>query len=207
MTFFLPIAITTVLTVAAVLAGLTIIAYILKMRRRRFEVPFSTLWHRVLREKEATSLWKHLRRFLSLLLALAMLALFGCSNPAEDKPEAEVGEAKAVDSKASGGETLPISQENSSISFVGSKVVGSHDGGFNAFVGETNDAWVNDMWADPVGRDDVFEALSTASDGPVAEGSGGAPGPQAGATSCTPSGSGMPAWQPPHPMARAKASV
>jgi Ca-activated chloride channel homolog len=71
----MPIALGTVLTVAAVLGGLTVIAYILKMRRRRFEVPFSTLWHRVLREKEATSLWKHLRRLLSLLLQLAILAL------------------------------------------------------------------------------------------------------------------------------------
>lgn len=75
MTALLPIALQTVLVVAGVLAALTVIAYILKMRRRRFEVPFSTLWHRVLREKEATSLWKHLRRFLSLLLQLFMIAL------------------------------------------------------------------------------------------------------------------------------------
>ena len=45
------------------------VAYILKMRRRRFEVPFSTLWQRVLREKEATSLWRRLKR---LLLAPAL---------------------------------------------------------------------------------------------------------------------------------------
>ena len=44
----------------------------------------------------------------------------------------------------------------------------------NPVVGETNDAWVNNMWANPVGRDEVFEALNTASDGPVAEGSIGA---------------------------------
>ncbi len=45
------------------------------MRRRRFEVPFSTLWQRVLREKEATSLWKRLKRLLSLLLTLLVLGL------------------------------------------------------------------------------------------------------------------------------------
>lgn len=75
MTALLPIALQTVLVVAAVLGALAVVAYILKMRRRRFEVPFSTLWHRVLREKEATSLWKHLRRFLSLMLQLLMIAL------------------------------------------------------------------------------------------------------------------------------------
>jgi len=73
--FLLPIPLATLAWVAAVAGGLTVTAYILKMRRRRFEVPFSTLWHRVLREKEATSLWKRLKRWLSLLLALFMLGL------------------------------------------------------------------------------------------------------------------------------------
>jgi hypothetical protein len=78
-----PIALETVAIIAAVLAGLAIVAYILKMRRRRFEVPFSNLWHRVLKEKETTSLWKHLRRILSLLLALIMLGalLFAATEP------------------------------------------------------------------------------------------------------------------------------
>jgi len=44
----------------------------------------------------------------------------------------------------------------------------------NPVVGETNDANVNNMWADPIGRDEVFAALNEASDGPVAEGSVGA---------------------------------
>jgi D-aminopeptidase len=44
----------------------------------------------------------------------------------------------------------------------------------NPVVGETNDARVNDMWADPVQREHVFEALERASGGPVAEGSVGA---------------------------------
>lgn len=75
MSLLAPIGLSTVAMFAAVLAGLTVVAYILKMRRRRFEVPFSSLWQRVLREKEATSLWKHLRRLLSLLLALFILGL------------------------------------------------------------------------------------------------------------------------------------
>lgn len=44
----------------------------------------------------------------------------------------------------------------------------------NPVVGETNDARVNNMWADPVQRDEVFAALTSASSGPVAEGSVGA---------------------------------
>ncbi len=44
----------------------------------------------------------------------------------------------------------------------------------NPVVGETNDARVNDMWADPIGREEVFAALDAASSGPVPEGSVGA---------------------------------
>ncbi len=44
----------------------------------------------------------------------------------------------------------------------------------NPIVGETNDAWVNDMWANPIGRAEVFAALDGARGGPVAEGSVGA---------------------------------
>jgi D-aminopeptidase len=44
----------------------------------------------------------------------------------------------------------------------------------NPIVGETNDARVNDMWANPVRREHVYEALDTATSGPVEEGSVGA---------------------------------
>ena len=44
----------------------------------------------------------------------------------------------------------------------------------NPVVGETNDGRVNNMWADPIGHDEVFAALAAASDGPVTEGSVGA---------------------------------
>jgi D-aminopeptidase len=44
----------------------------------------------------------------------------------------------------------------------------------NPVVGETNDARVNNMWANPVQREHVYEALAKASGGPVAEGSIGA---------------------------------
>ena len=44
----------------------------------------------------------------------------------------------------------------------------------NPVVGETNDSRVNNMWADPIQRAEVFEALNNADSGPVAEGSVGA---------------------------------
>ncbi len=50
----------------------------------------------------------------------------------------------------------------------------------NPIVGETNDSRVNDMWADPIGYEQVAEALDNADSGPVAEGSvGGGTGTQA----------------------------
>jgi Ca-activated chloride channel homolog len=61
--------------VAAGAAVLAIGAYIIKMRRRRFEVPFSHLWQRVLQTKDANSLWQHLKRLISLLLILLILGL------------------------------------------------------------------------------------------------------------------------------------
>lgn len=44
----------------------------------------------------------------------------------------------------------------------------------NPIVGETNDARVNNMWADPIQRDEVFYALNNATSGIVEEGSVGA---------------------------------
>ena len=55
--------------------GVVTVLYILKLRRRRVRVPFSKLWDRVLLEKESTSLFRRLKRLLSLLLQLAFLFL------------------------------------------------------------------------------------------------------------------------------------
>src|SRR5690606_1520146 len=73
MTLGMPIAVWTVLAVAGGLGALAVVAYILKMRRRRFEVPFSTLWQRVLLVRVNTTLLRHLRRLLSLRLQLLLL--------------------------------------------------------------------------------------------------------------------------------------
>jgi polyisoprenoid-binding protein YceI len=65
---------------------------------------------------------------LPLLLALA------CGNPAEDKPEAEVGQASHGGMHQPEGVAYTFS-EASKIEFVGSKVTGQHDGGFRSFEG------------------------------------------------------------------------
>jgi hypothetical protein len=59
---------------AAVGLGVAVL-YVLKLRRRVVAVPFSPLWERILRDKDATSLFSKLKRLLSLFLQLALLAL------------------------------------------------------------------------------------------------------------------------------------
>ena len=54
---------------------MVVVFYILKLRRRPVAVPFSKIWDRILRDKEATSLFSQLKRLLSLLLQLALLTL------------------------------------------------------------------------------------------------------------------------------------
>ena len=70
-----PLALGTWAYIAIGTALLAVSAYIIKMRRRRFEVPFSYLWKQVLEQKDANALWKHLKRLMSLLLMLAILGL------------------------------------------------------------------------------------------------------------------------------------
>ncbi|MBL0213455.1 MAG: VWA domain-containing protein [Myxococcales bacterium] len=75
MSFMGPIPLAMFAWIAGGAALLAISAYIIKMRRRRFEVPFARLWKRVLEQKDANALWKQLKRLISLLLILLILAL------------------------------------------------------------------------------------------------------------------------------------
>jgi polyisoprenoid-binding protein YceI len=72
---------------------------------------------------------------LFLIVSCALLLATACENPATGKPEAQVSEpdAAAVPAAVEGREFL-ISGE-STIGFVGSKITGSHDGGFSSFEG------------------------------------------------------------------------
>ncbi|MEM6786955.1 MAG: VWA domain-containing protein [Myxococcota bacterium] len=66
---------TTLLRAGAALGAVVVVFYILRLKRRPIAVPFSPLWERVLRDKQATTLFSQLKRLLSLLLQLALLAL------------------------------------------------------------------------------------------------------------------------------------
>jgi polyisoprenoid-binding protein YceI len=94
------------------------------------------------------------------LITIGLLTTAGCKDPAADVPEATVespaegeaategeatGEAAEGDEATEGDEAaeepaadsveLAFTNETSSIGFTGSKVTGSHDGGFNEFAG------------------------------------------------------------------------
>ena len=70
----------------------------------------------------------------ALFICLIALAAFGCADPAADKPQAEVEAPAPTPEPVATGTTLPLSAE-SKIDFIGSKVTGSHEGGFEGFTG------------------------------------------------------------------------
>jgi hypothetical protein len=82
----LPLA--TLLGIFGAAAALVVVFYILKLRRRAVPVPFSRIWDSILRDKQATDWFARLRRVLSLLVQLALLALLvlalGDPKPKED---------------------------------------------------------------------------------------------------------------------------
>lgn len=81
--------------VLAVLGGFgaaVVVLYLLKLRRRQVQVPFVKLWETVLAEKQTTRLFSKLKRLLSLLIALAIVAALAFA----------LGDPRWVGSKASG---------------------------------------------------------------------------------------------------------
>lgn len=79
---------------------------------------------------------------VSLLIGFLIFALIGaCSNPADNVTPANVSDPKSaggekqVDQSSQDGQIYVFTPE-STISFIGSKVTGSHDGGFKTFKGQ-----------------------------------------------------------------------
>ena len=76
------------------------------------------------------------------LIAAPLLALLGCSNPAKEVPAAAVEPASAPETNAAAAPSEPdahyysFGASPSVLSFVGSKVTRSHNGGFRNFLGE-----------------------------------------------------------------------
>jgi len=73
----------------------------------------------------------------SALLAILITALLicSCANPAADKSKAVTKEAAPITSPAIGGDKYSITNSNSKIEFIGSKVTGNHHGSFQKFTG------------------------------------------------------------------------
>ena len=69
------ISTTVLLQAAAALGLLVVVFYVLKLKRRPIAVPFAPLWQRILKDKDATTLFSQLKRLLSLLLQLLLLGL------------------------------------------------------------------------------------------------------------------------------------
>jgi len=70
---FVGIPLAQLLPILGVAGAAVVGLYILKLRRRPVAVPFERLWERILKDKEATSLFSRLKRILSLLLQLLIL--------------------------------------------------------------------------------------------------------------------------------------
>jgi len=83
-----------------------------------------------------------MKRSLPYLLLCGLFALLavGCANPADDAPDATVSEpAAAPEPVAEPATTADYAiSPDSKIEFVGAKITGSHDGGFNAFSGKVS---------------------------------------------------------------------
>jgi polyisoprenoid-binding protein YceI len=79
-------------------------------------------------------------RFVFGIFSLsALLAVAGCANPAEDTTPAKVSDHEVVAEETTdvlpAGDVYSIA-EGSTIEFTGSKITGSHNGGFNTFGGD-----------------------------------------------------------------------
>jgi polyisoprenoid-binding protein YceI len=76
---------------------------------------------------------------LLVVLAVSLGALTACADPAKGKPQAAVSDPEpqaAAAAPVAADATLYRLSPDSKIGFVGSKVTGSHDGGFTQFDGE-----------------------------------------------------------------------
>lgn len=75
MIHFAGLPFSTLLALFGGVGALTVLLYLLKLRRRAVPVPFARIWDRVLRDKESSELFSQLKRWLSLLLQLLLVLL------------------------------------------------------------------------------------------------------------------------------------
>jgi polyisoprenoid-binding protein YceI len=79
---------------------------------------------------------------IALVLVSLTIFLAACEDPSANKPKAQTAEPSNVSAANNSASTLtaaanslPINPDNSKIEFTGSKVTGSHEGGFTKFSG------------------------------------------------------------------------
>lgn len=103
-TFTGPFPTATLLKVGGVALAALVVFYILKLRLRAVEIPFSKLWSRALKDSQSSSFWRRLKRLLSFLIQvlIVMLLLTAVGDP---RSKAEVDEGRhflvLVDASAS----------------------------------------------------------------------------------------------------------
>lgn len=107
-----------------------------------------------------------------LAIGILALGLFlaACENPADNKPKATVNNTNTATNTATApvrqtkGEAVAFNNEASKVGFVGSKVTGKHDGGFNKFSG-TIDLVNNKVEESQVAVDLEMSSVFTDADG------------------------------------------
>lgn len=82
-----------------------------------------------------------MKTITTIVAALPLLLLLGCSNPAREVPGASVAAptnstAAATTTPEPGGLPFAFGPTSATIDFIGSKVTGRHNGGFRNFAGE-----------------------------------------------------------------------
>ena len=92
---FAGLSLSQLLMIAGGAAAVIVALYILKLRRRAVPVPFARIWDAVFRDRQATELFSKLRRLLSLLFQLALLALliFALGDP---KPKTSILDGRHI---------------------------------------------------------------------------------------------------------------
>ena len=103
---------------------------------------------------------------LLTLAGATTLLIVSCENPADSSTEAKVSAAKEVSTAATTGQKWSFTKD-SSITFVGSKVTGSHDGGFKEFSGHF---YVDGDTLAASGHEVVIDMTSTFADDPKLQG-------------------------------------
>ena len=77
-----------------------------------------------------------MRLGIAMTILMGLMVVTACNDPAADQPRATTGAATQVSPQTVAGQKYQITPQNSKIEFIGSKVTGSHNGGFQKFSGQ-----------------------------------------------------------------------